>query len=71
MRKLPANAILKYMSFKILSKYKAHNLKVAGSNPAPQPNIINIYQIVSCLTIEAAFLRSKLLPRSLPLCGEA
>jgi hypothetical protein len=31
----------------------------------PQPNILKIYQILSRLTIEAAFLRAKLLPRSL------
>ena len=31
----------------------------------PQPNVITIYQILSRLKIEAAFLRSELLSRSL------
>ena len=41
---------------------QAHNLKVAGSNPAPATKYTNLYRIPSRLTIEATFLRSKLLP---------
>jgi hypothetical protein len=36
---------------------QAHNLKVAGSNPAPATNFFTYLQLTSRLTFEAAFLR--------------
>jgi hypothetical protein len=37
---------------------QAHNLKVAGSNPAPATNIFTLLQLVSRLRFKAAFLFS-------------
>ena len=36
---------------------QAHNLKVAGSNPAPATNFFTYLQLTSRLAFEAAFLR--------------
>ena len=36
---------------------QAHNLKVAGSNPAPATNFFTYLQLTSRLEFEAAFLR--------------
>ena len=36
---------------------QAHNLKVAGSNPAPATNFFTYLQLSSRLAFEAAFLR--------------
>ena len=36
---------------------QAHNLKVAGSNPAPATNLFTSLQLTSRLAFEAAFLR--------------
>ena len=41
---------------------QAHNLKVAGSNPAPATNVSTYLQLTSRLAFEAAFLRFSVKP---------
>ena len=41
---------------------QAHNLKVAGSNPAPATNFFTYLQLTSRLAFEAAFLRFSVKP---------
>jgi hypothetical protein len=54
---LVPQSLQKHQSIFVWSLYRPEQIL------PPQPNILTIYQILSRLTIEAAFLRSKLLPR--------